>query len=75
MDRTHNSKAFRMLMVIDAYTHECLAIGTKRQLNSTDMRDSLKELFIQLVHPSMFVPIMGRSLLLWRNVNGCQQPG
>jgi transposase InsO family protein len=37
----------RMLTVIDEYTHECLAIKTKRQLNSTDVLDCLNELFLE----------------------------
>ena len=36
-----------MLTVIDEYTHECLAVKTKRQLNSTDVLDCLKKLFMQ----------------------------
>jgi transposase InsO family protein len=47
MDRTHNGKAFRMLTVIDEYTHEALAIKTKRQLNSTDVLDCLNDLFAE----------------------------
>lgn len=47
MDRTHNGKAFRMLTVIDEYTHECLAIKTRRQLNSTDVLDCLGDLFLK----------------------------
>ncbi len=47
MDRTHNGKAFRMLTVIDEYTHECLAIRTKRKLNSTDVLDCLYDLFTE----------------------------
>jgi len=47
MDRTHNGKAFRMLTVIDEYTHECLTIKTQRQLNSTDVLDCLNALFLE----------------------------
>jgi putative transposase len=47
MDRTHDGKAFRMLTVIDEYTHECLAIKTRRQLSSTDVLDCLGQLFMQ----------------------------
>ena len=47
MDRTHNGKAFRMLTVIDEYTHESLAIKTQRQLNSTDVLDCLNGLFLE----------------------------
>ena len=47
MDRTHNGKAFRMLTVIDEYTHESLAIKTLRQLNSTDVLDCLSQLMME----------------------------
>ena len=47
MERTHNGNAFRMLTVIDEYTHECLAIKTKRRLNSIDVLDCLNELFLE----------------------------
>jgi len=47
MDRTHNGKVFRLLTVIDEYTHEALAIKTKRQLNSTDVLDCLSALFLE----------------------------
>ena len=47
MERTHNGNAFRMLTVIDEYTHECLAIKTKRRLNSIDVLDCLNQLFLE----------------------------
>ena len=47
MERTHNGKAFRMLTVIDEYTYECLAIHTKRRLNSTDVLDCMYELILE----------------------------
>lgn len=52
MDRTHNGKAFRMLTVIDEYTHECLAIKVKRKLNSTDVLDCLTQLFYERGTPA-----------------------
>src|SRR3954471_21708035 len=33
-DRTHNRRRFRMLNVIDEFTHECLAIRVQRQLKA-----------------------------------------
>ena len=47
MDRTHEGKAFRMLTVIDEYTHEALAIKVKRILNSIDVLDCLNQLFLK----------------------------
>ena len=59
MDRTHNGKAFRMLTVIDEYTHECLAIKTKRQPNSTDVLDCLNDLFTERGAPEHIRPDNG----------------
>ena len=46
MDRTYDGRAFRMLTVIDEYTRECLAIVVDRKLRSTDVIETLAELFI-----------------------------
>jgi len=45
-DRTHEGRKYRMLNLIDEYTHECLAIRVDRRLNSTDVIDVLSDLFI-----------------------------
>ena len=45
-DRTHDGKKFRMLNVIDEFTHECLAIRVSRKLKSIDVIDVLSDLFI-----------------------------
>ena len=45
MDRTHDGRAFRMLVVIDEYTRECLAIHVRRKLNSQDVLHVLAKLF------------------------------
>jgi len=42
-DRTHESKVFRMLCIIDEFTREYLAIRVERRLNS---QDALDELFV-----------------------------
>jgi len=46
MDRTHDGKRFRMLTVIDEYSRECLSIKVARKLNSTDVIDTLLDLFV-----------------------------
>lgn len=46
-DRTHDSRKFRTLNIIDEYTRECLAIRVKRRLNSQDVIDALSDLFLQ----------------------------
>jgi transposase InsO family protein len=45
-DRTHDGRKYRMLNVIDEFTHECLAIRVARQLKATDVIDVLSALFI-----------------------------
>ena len=45
-DRTHDGRKYRMLNVIDEFTHEALAIRSDRKLNSTDVIDVLTDLFI-----------------------------
>lgn len=47
MDRTHDTRSYRMLTVIDEYTHECLAIHVKRKLNSSDVLECLADLFMK----------------------------
>jgi putative transposase len=44
--RTHDGRKFRMLNIIDEFTRECLAIRIDRKLNSTDVIDTLSDLFI-----------------------------
>ena len=43
---THDGRKFRMLNVVDEFTHECLAIRVGRKLKSMDVIDMLSDLFI-----------------------------
>jgi transposase InsO family protein len=45
-ERTHDGRKFRMLNVIDEFTHECLAIRVDRKLKAIDVIDVLSDLFI-----------------------------
>jgi transposase InsO family protein len=45
-ERTHDGRKFRMLNVIDEFTHECLAIRVARKLKAVDVIDVLSDLFI-----------------------------
>jgi putative transposase len=45
-DRTHKGRKYRMLNIIDEFTHECLAIRIDRKLKSVDVIDVLSDLFI-----------------------------
>lgn len=44
--RTHDRRKFRMLNVVDEFTHECLAIRVARRLKAIDVIDVLSDLFI-----------------------------
>ena len=45
-DRTHDGRALRMLVVVDEFSRECLAIRVARKLKATDVIDVLSDLFI-----------------------------
>jgi putative transposase len=45
-DRTHDGRKYRMLNVVDEFTHECLAIRVARRLKAADVIDVLSDLFI-----------------------------
>jgi transposase InsO family protein len=45
-DRTHDGRKFRLLNIVDEFTHECLAIRVARKLKATDVIDILSDLFI-----------------------------
>ena len=45
-DRTHEGRKYRMLTIIDEFTHESLAIRVARKLKSNDVIDVLSDLFI-----------------------------
>ena len=45
-DRTHDRRKYRILNVIDEFTHECLAIRVARKLKAIDVIDVLSDLFI-----------------------------
>jgi putative transposase len=45
-DRTHEGRKYRMLNVLDEFTHECLAIRVARKLKAVDVVDVLSDLFL-----------------------------
>lgn len=45
-DRTHDGRKYRMLNIVDEFTHECLAIRIKRKLKSIDVIEALADLFL-----------------------------
>jgi len=45
-DRTHEGRKYRMLNLIDEFTHECLAIRVDRKLKSADVIDVLSDQFM-----------------------------
>ena len=46
-DRTHDGRSIRMLVIVDEYTRECLAIEVARSLRSEHVLECLGELFVQ----------------------------
>ncbi len=61
-DRTHDGRKFRMLNVLDAFTHEGLAIRVDRKLKAIDVIDVLSELFISAkAYRVTSAPTMDRS--------------
>jgi putative transposase len=44
--RTHDGRAFRMLVVVDEYTRECLSIDVARQFSGDDVLERLAWLFV-----------------------------
>src|SRR5258705_13758916 len=45
-DRTADGRSFRMLVIVDEHTRECLAIDVARRLTSEDLLERLSDLFI-----------------------------
>jgi putative transposase len=45
-DRTHDGRKYRMLTVVDEFTHESLAIRVERKLKAVDVLDVLSDLII-----------------------------
>jgi transposase InsO family protein len=46
-DRTHDGRPIRMLVIVDEYTRECLAIDVARRLRSEDVLERLFDLFVR----------------------------
>jgi len=47
MDRTHDGRPLKMLVVVDEYSRECLAIEVRRRLTSQGVQEVLGALFLQ----------------------------
>jgi transposase InsO family protein len=47
MDRTHDGRPVKLLVVLDKYTRECLAIEVQRRLTSQTVQEVLGRLFLQ----------------------------
>jgi len=45
-DRTHDGRKYRMLNIVDEFTHECLAIRIARRLKAIDVIELLSDLFL-----------------------------
>ncbi len=67
--RTEDGRAYRTLNIIDEFSRECLAIRVKRKLNSTDVIDTLTDLFIIRGIPSLH-PLRQRAGFVAQAVRG-----
>ena len=47
MDRTHDGGPFKMLVVVDEYSRECIASEVQRRLTSQGAQEVLGNLFLQ----------------------------
>jgi transposase InsO family protein len=47
MDRTHDGRILKLLVVVDEYSRECLAIEVRRRLTSHGVQEVLGALFLQ----------------------------
>jgi transposase InsO family protein len=55
-DRTHDGRKYRMLNVVDEFTHECLAIRINRKLKAFDVIAVLSDLLILRGVPATLAP-------------------
>lgn len=62
-DRTHDGRKFRMLNVLDEFTHESLSIRVARKLKAIDVIDVLSDLFILRGYRDTFAPTTAPSSL------------
>jgi len=60
---THDGRALRILVVIDEYTRECLALRTARRLGSLQVIETLADVMLVRGSRNIFVRTMGRSSL------------
>jgi transposase InsO family protein len=63
-DRTDDGCRYRMLNVIDEFTHECLAIRVARKLKAIDVIDVLSDLFILRCVPGHIRSDNGRGIVI-----------
>ena len=61
-DRTHDGRAFRMLVVLDEFTRRCLAIVVARRPRSDDVLHCLADLMVATDRLSTFAPTTAQSL-------------
>ena len=66
-DRTHDGKVLRMLVVVDEFTRECLAIRVERRLGSDEV---LAGLFVSRGVPGTSAPTTDPSSSPARSANG-----
>ncbi len=61
-----DGKVFRVLVVIDEYSRECLALHVARNIRSEQVVHVLADLFLRMAHRTISAPTTARSLSPWR---------
>ncbi len=74
-DRTHDGRKYRMLNIIDEFTHECLAIRIDRRLKAIDVIDVLSDLFILRGLPEHIRSDNGPEFTSMAILRWCQETG
>ena len=73
MDRTHDGRPLKLLVVLDEYTRECLAIAVRGRLTSQTVQEVWGMLFLQHGCPASIRSDNGPEFIAhsWRQRYGC----
>ena len=77
MDRTHDGRSMHMLILIDEYTRECLAIDVARKINATDVVERLANLFVfhgtlEYIRSDNGPEFVSKKIRCWLKASGVQ---
>ena len=74
--RTHDGRPLKILVVVDEYSRECLAIRVARRLRSTEVLETLAELFVTYGLPAHIRTLTEAKILIerWRREYNTVRP-